>query len=158
MDRQKSIIGRSLRPRGAVSLSLKRRLDPDVAVLELGGEVDLLTAARLASGLDDEIRHGDRDVVVDLRDVEFIDSAGLHVLLGAQRRLARQGRDLGIICPPGPVLRVFELSRLLDTLNIAASLRELRRRRVASLAAARAARAARAIRGRADEQAAAAGE
>jgi len=143
MDRETSIIGRSLRPRGAVSLRLKRRLNPDAAILELGGEVDLLTAARLAGGLDGEIRHGDRDVVVDLRDVEFIDSAGLHVLLGAQRRLARQGRALGIICPPGPVLRVFELSRLLDTLDIAGSLRELRRRRVRSLAGRPAAQAAR---------------
>jgi anti-sigma B factor antagonist len=129
MDRHASSLGRSLRPRGAVSLRLRRRLDPDAAVLELGGEVDLLTVARLASELDGEIRSGAGDVIVDLGEVEYIDSAGLQVLLGAQRRLARQGRRLGIVCPPGPVLRVFELSRLLDTLTIAASLRELRRRR-----------------------------
>jgi anti-sigma B factor antagonist len=132
MNRDNSIIGRSLRPRGAVLLRLNRRPRPDMTVLELGGEVDLLTAARLAGGLDDEIRQGTGDVVVDLHEVEFIDSAGLQVLLGAQRRLARQGRELGIVCPPGPVLRVFELSRLLDTLHIAGSLRELRRRRALS--------------------------
>ena len=96
--------------------------------------------SRLATGLDDEVRHGDRDVIVDLRPVQFIDSSGLHVLLGAQRRLARQGRALGIICTPGPVLRVFELSRLLDTLDFVDSVREFRRRRVSSLARRRAAR------------------
>jgi anti-sigma B factor antagonist len=140
MDRQNSIIGRSLRPRGPVALRLTRRVSADVTVLELGGEVDLLTVSRLAAGLDDEVRHGDRDVVVDLRPVQFIDSSGLHVLLGAQRRLARQGRALGIVCTPGPVLRVFELSRLLDTLDIADSVREFRCRRVSSLARRRAVR------------------
>jgi anti-sigma B factor antagonist len=142
MDRHESSIGRSLRPRGAVSLRLRRRLDPDAAVLELGGEVDLLTAAHLAGGLDDEIRTGTGDVVVDLGEVEYIDSAGLQVLLSAQRRLARQGRGLGIVCPPGPVLRVFELSRLLNTLTVASSLRELRRVRGPGRARRRARRAA----------------
>jgi anti-anti-sigma regulatory factor len=73
--------------------------------------------------------------------VQFIDSSGLHVLLGAQRRLARQGRALAIVCTPGPVLRVFELSRLLDTLDIVDSVREFRRRRVSSLARRRTAHA-----------------
>ena len=133
MDRHHSIVGRALRPRGPVALRLTRRLNADVSVLELGGELDLLTVSRLAAELDDEIRHGDRDVVLDLREVEFIDSSGLHVLLGAQRRLARQQRALGIIALPGPVMRVFELSRLLDTFEIVPSVREFRRRRVASL-------------------------
>ena len=141
MDRHHSIVGRALRPRGPVALRLARSLNADVSVFELGGELDLLTVSRLASELDDEIRHGDRDVVLDLRDVEFIDSSGLHVLLGAQRRLARQERALGIIAVPGPVMRVFELSRLLDTLEIDPSVREFRRRRVASLQRRRDARA-----------------
>lgn len=143
MDRHQSIVGRALRPRGPVALHLARRLNADVTVLELGGELDLLTVSRLASELDDEIRHGERDVVLDLREVEFIDSSGLHVLLGAQRRLARQERALGIIAVPGPVMRVFELSRLLDTLEIVPSVREFRRRRVASLKRRRDARDAR---------------
>lgn len=133
MDRHNSIVGRALRPRGPVALRLTRRRNADVTVLELGGELDLLTVSRLASELDDEIRQGERDVVLDLREVEFIDSSGLHVLLGAQRRLARQERALGVIAEPGPVMRVFELSRLLDTLEIVSSVREFRRRRVASL-------------------------
>jgi anti-sigma B factor antagonist len=144
MDHKNSTIGHSLRPRGPVALALTRRVSADVTVLELAGEVDLLTVSRLAAGLDDEVRHGECDVVVDLRPVQFIDSSGLHVLLGAQRRLARQGRALGIICAPGPVLRVFELSRLLDTFAIVESVRDFRRRRVSSLAHRRTARGQRA--------------
>jgi anti-anti-sigma factor len=140
MDPQNATVGRSLRPRGPVALRLTRHVSDGVTVLELAGEVDLLTVSRLATGLDEEIRHGDRDVIVDLRPVQFIDSSGLHALLGAQRRLARQGRGLAIICAPGPVLRVFELSRLLDTLDFVDSVREFRRRRVSSLGRRRGAR------------------
>lgn len=132
MDRHNSIIGQSLRPRGPVALNLTRQRDADVTVLELDGELDLLTVSRLASALDDEVRHCNGDVAVDLRGVRFIDSSGLHVLLGAQRRLARQGRSLGIVCTPGPVMRVFELSRLLGTFEIVASAREFRGRAAAS--------------------------
>ena len=127
-----SILGRALRPRGPVALRLRRRTSEGLTVIEAGGELDLLTVTRLAADLDGEVRQGLHDVVVDLRTLEFIDSAGLHVLLNARRRLARQGRALGIVCTPGDVHRVFELSRLIETLEVTSSLREFRARRAAA--------------------------
>lgn len=124
-----TVIARALRPRGPVTLDLRRRRVPDTIVLEVGGELDLLTVGRLTSALDRELRHGTSDVIVDLSRTEFIDSAGLHILLNANRRLTRQGRSLAVVCPPGPVWRVFELAKLLETLRVAPSLREYRRRR-----------------------------
>ncbi len=133
-----SAIARSLRPRGPISFRLARRLDPEFTLLEIGGEVDLLTASRLGGEIDREVRCGAGDVVVDLRGAEFVDSAGVHILLNAQRRLTRQGRTLAVICPGGPVRRVFELARLIETLGVVESLREYRqviaRRRTASAA------------------------
>jgi anti-anti-sigma factor len=58
------------------------------------------------------------DIVLDLNDTLFIDSAGLHVLLNTQRRLTRRNRKLRVICGSGPVRRVIELARLVDTLNV----------------------------------------
>jgi anti-sigma B factor antagonist len=127
MSTQPTAIARSLRPRGPVSFRLARRLDPEFTVLEVAGEVDLLTAGRLTGEIDREVRCGTGDVVVDLRRTEFLDSAGVHILLNAQRRLTRQGRGLAIICPDGPVRRVFELARLIETLGVVESLREYRR-------------------------------
>jgi anti-anti-sigma factor len=126
-----------------VTFDVRRRLTSTMTVLELSGEVDLLTAPRLGMAIDDKVRAGRNDLVVDLHDADFIDSVGLHILLNASRRLTRQGRGLVVVCPQGPVRRVLELSRLIETLNVVSHLSERqpapsRRRRVA-----RSARAAR---------------
>jgi anti-anti-sigma factor len=78
----------------------------------------VVTAPKLAMRLDTILRSGKGDVVVDLNDAEFLDSAGLHVLLNAQRRLTRRSRLLRVICAPGPIRHVIELARLGATLNV----------------------------------------
>jgi|SRR5947209_15580888 len=109
----------SLRPRGPVRLGLSADHDADgTTVVHMTGELDVLTAPKLAARLDEALRRDAGDVHVDLRDVEFIDSAGLHVLLNAQRRLTRRSRRLSVLCGPGPVRRVIELARLVETLGV----------------------------------------
>lgn len=101
-----------------MQLELLEEDQGDATVVRARGEVDILTAPRLASCLDTILRGKQGDVVVDLTGTVFLDSAGLHALLNAQRRLTRQARRLRVICVPGPVRRVIELSRLLDTLDV----------------------------------------
>jgi anti-anti-sigma factor len=79
-----------------------------------------VTAPKLASRLDAILRSNGGEVVIDLSETEFLDSAGLHVLLNAQRRLTRSSRGLRVLCPPGPVRHVIELARLVETLNVSA--------------------------------------
>jgi anti-sigma B factor antagonist len=99
-------------------------------VIAVSGELDVLTAPRLATRLDDMVRRRDGDVVLDLTDTEFIDSLGLHTLLTVQRRLMRRSRTLTVICGDGPVRRAIELARLSDALNVASSLAEYELRRL----------------------------
>lgn len=93
------------------------------------GELDILTAPKLTTRLDDVIRRGRGDVVIDLSKADFIDSLGLHTLLNVQRRLSRRSRSLGVICGPGPVLQAIELARLEEPLGLASSFAEYRLRR-----------------------------
>lgn len=108
----------SLRPRGPAQLELTTREHPDATYLLAAGEVDVLTAPKLAATLVCLLHNAQGDVVVDLSETVFMDSAGLHVLLNARRRLTRQHRRLRVICGSGPVRRVIELARLLDTLDV----------------------------------------
>lgn len=114
----------SLRPRGPVHLELFEEHRPGETLVQAAGEIDLLTAAKLARSLDSILRTRDGDVVLDLSETVFIDSAALHVLLNAQRRLTRRSRGLRVICPEGPVRRVIELARLLETLGVVTPGRE----------------------------------
>jgi anti-sigma B factor antagonist len=84
---------------------------PGVAV---HGEVDIGNVQDLEVALDASIRESDGAFIIDLSDVGFLDSSGLHVLLRARSLLGREDRALAVICRPGPVRRVFELSGTAD--------------------------------------------
>ena len=115
---------RSLRPPGPVQFELSKRRKAKVSILGVSGELDILTAPRLATELHAIVRTTQSDVAIDLRNAVFIDSAGLYVLLNVHRRLDRAGRKLTVVCAEGPVKRVIELARLDDTLGVTTSIDE----------------------------------
>jgi anti-anti-sigma factor len=86
---------------------------PGVAVY---GEVDVDSVPALVAALDAAIRESTGAFVIDLCDVEFVDSAGLSVLLRARAMLGREDRQLAVVCPPGPVRRLFEVAGIADLL------------------------------------------
>ncbi|MGH8936189.1 MAG: STAS domain-containing protein [Acidimicrobiia bacterium] len=95
-----------------MQLQLTPRTEGRWSVLEVGGEIDLATAAQLREAVLDLIQNGSRQVVVDLRGVEFMDSTGLGVLVGALKRLREQEGDLVLVCTEGPVLKILTLTGL----------------------------------------------
>ena len=56
--------------------------------------------------------------MVDLCDVDFLDSSAINVLLRARAQLGRRDRALVIVCPHGPVRRVFELAGVSDLFTL----------------------------------------
>jgi anti-sigma B factor antagonist len=86
---------------------IRLREAPGIAVR---GELDIATAPDLEAALEAAIRDTVGAFTIDLSEVRFIDSSGLHVLLRARGLLGREDRALAIVCPYGPVRRVFELS------------------------------------------------
>lgn len=106
-----------LRPSGPPRLELWIDNQPEAIVVRVEGELDLLTAPKLSARLDGVIRASRTSVVLDLRNVEFMDSAGLQILLNIRRRLARNSRTLSVICD-GAVRQVIEFARLTQTLRV----------------------------------------
>jgi anti-sigma B factor antagonist len=91
------------------------RLD-GAQVLEVSGELDAASAPALRERLAEVATRGDGPLVIDLSILSFIDSTGLSVLLNAKRRLTRRQRGFALVCPPGHVRRILEVTRLTDTL------------------------------------------
>jgi anti-sigma B factor antagonist len=118
LDDEGTTLLRALRPRGPVHLALNTRSAPEATIIEVAGELDVLTASKLGAAIDHVVRRHDGEVILDLRETSFVDSAGLHVLLTAQRRLSRQQRALTVVCDPGPVERAIARARLLDALGV----------------------------------------
>jgi anti-anti-sigma factor len=75
--------------------------------LRLVGELDLGTAGRLRSAIEET--PASATVVVDLAELDFIDSSGLHELVLALKRQRAAGGDVVLRRPTGPTLRVLEI-------------------------------------------------
>ncbi len=82
------------------------------AVLAVNGEVDVATAPRLRERLIQLVNQGRHHVVVDLSGVDFLDSTGLGVLVGALKRVRTHDGELALVCSEPRVLKVFEITGL----------------------------------------------
>jgi anti-anti-sigma factor len=79
-------------------------------VASVRGSIDALTAPDLSQALDERIAAGHVQMVVDLRGVEYISSAGLRTILRSLKRARRDGGDLRLADLQPSVLHVLELS------------------------------------------------
>ncbi len=85
---------------------------PPHVVVAVSGEVDIATAPKLREKLVELASHGAQQVVVDLDDVDFLDSTGLGVLIGGMKRLRGLEGDLTLVCTQPRILKVFEITGL----------------------------------------------
>jgi anti-anti-sigma factor len=80
------------------------------AVLAASGEIDIATAERICPAVTRAAESGAVDLWLDLSEVTFMDSSGMHAILAAQGAAdAREARFV-VICPEGPVLRVLQIA------------------------------------------------
>jgi anti-sigma B factor antagonist len=94
------------------------------AVLAVTGEVDVATAPRLREQLISLVGEGRVRIVVDLEQVDFLDSTGLGVLVGALKRVRTQDGDLSLVCTEPRILKVFEITGLTKVFSMHRSVDE----------------------------------
>jgi anti-sigma B factor antagonist len=95
----------------SVSVSVEDREDGSRTVVRLVGEADLTTQA-LAEVLDAEAAKKPRLLLVDISGLTFIDSAALHDILRAHRKLRADGCLLALAGPSRAVARILQLSAI----------------------------------------------
>jgi anti-anti-sigma factor len=92
--------------------------------LRLRGALDLAYAYRF----DDELRHAERDasslLVLDLRGLDFVDSAGISRILAARRRARRAGRRMVLVRGSNAVQRFLQLAALTEHFEYVSDLEE----------------------------------
>jgi anti-anti-sigma factor len=84
----------------------------DTSLFRLTGEFDLSNAWKIRDALLDAIRHEDRDIVVDLTAVRFMDAQLVRVLVKA--RAAAERRELAFVVVPPTDPTVGRVAELLD--------------------------------------------
>lgn len=99
-------------------LTIVRRVEGDSVTLVLGGELDLESASALERELLDAERLVPRRVVLDLAELGFLDSTGIHLLIDAQQRAETDGHQLVLTRVPPHVERLFTLTGLMPRLTV----------------------------------------
>lgn len=91
------------------------------ASLRLRGAVDVFSSPRLRAALIDAVEAGARAIVVDLREVTFVDSSGFSALMAAVKRLPSGEGHLALITTDESVIRMLRIMGLTDVLPVAAT-------------------------------------
>ena len=99
-------------------LAVERTSQNGVELVLVEGEVDIASASRLISVLNTSVAGAIKSVIVDLSNVGFMDSTGLALLINANRRLMLRRKGFAVVCPPGPLRRVFEITDMIETLRV----------------------------------------
>lgn len=81
-------------------------------MLEVGGEVDLSTAASLRARIDEIVASGTRRLVVDLTAVGFMDSSGLSALVAGMKAMRAAAGEMTLACGTDSILKVFSVTGL----------------------------------------------
>jgi anti-sigma B factor antagonist len=87
-------------------------------ILAVGGEIDLDSVGVLSAAVEAALSGGAAELWIDLTDTQFMDSSGLHVLLDARSRVRDLNRQLAIVCPSGPVRRLFDIAGVAERLPL----------------------------------------
>jgi anti-anti-sigma factor len=98
--------------------SIERRQEGDRLLVVVRGELDLATAPELERVLLEALDRGDR-VLLDVRDLGFMDSSGVRVLVTAHARTGGGGERFAVVRPG----QGTEVARIIDVSGLDSELR-----------------------------------
>ena len=81
------------------------------------GEIDLNNINQIENILDEGIKKG-KNIIIDMKDVRFIDSTGIGLLVKTYKTLKSEGKTIEIRNAVGNVRKVFKITCLEDVFNM----------------------------------------
>ena len=97
-------------------MTINKEKNNGILTLAIEGRLDTVTAPELEKVVNEETADV-RELILDMKGLEYISSAGLRVLLAAQKKMNKQGAmKLTAVCDA--VMEVFEMTGFADILTI----------------------------------------
>jgi anti-anti-sigma factor len=96
----------------------------DVVHVRPIGELDMAAAPAVSAQLDELAAAGSAHLVLDLREVSFLDSSGLRLILAWDARARTDGLAFELVPGPAPVQRMFDVTGVAGRLRFTCAARE----------------------------------
>jgi anti-anti-sigma factor len=84
----------------------------------LHGSLDIATSPSLRAALMEAAERERHEIVVDLSNLEFLDSTGLGALIGAHKRALEHQGSVRLVAQEGQILRLLRITGLLDVFSV----------------------------------------
>ena len=97
-------------------MTITKKTEGNALTITLEGRLDTSTAPELEAELGASL-DGITDLTLDLDQLLYLSSAGLRVILGAQKRMNKQG-TMKVVHVADAIMEVFEITGFVDILNI----------------------------------------
>ena len=97
-------------------MTIEKKINGDALMLIVSGRLDTQTAPELENELDASIS-GVKDLTFDMTNLEYVSSAGLRVILKAQKVMNTQG-SMKLTGVNDSIMEVFDITGFLDILTI----------------------------------------
>ena len=97
-------------------MTIEKKIIGDAATLIVSGRLDTQTAPELENELD-SILSGLKELIFDMTNLEYVSSAGLRVILKAQKAMNAQG-SMKLTGVNDSIMEVFDITGFLDILTI----------------------------------------
>tara|TARA_B100001113_G_C20664914_1_gene429502 strand:- start:118 stop:465 length:348 start_codon:yes stop_codon:yes gene_type:complete len=81
-------------------------------IVHIKGEIDVYTCPALQEKLNEIINRGELQVVLDLEDLQYIDSTGLGTIANTAQNIQDQNGEVHVICNKPQIKKIFEFSGL----------------------------------------------
>ena len=92
--------------------------DHDLVLITVKGDIEMMTIKEFKERLFDIGQNMDKNVELDLSDVDYIDSSGVGVLISLLKLQKKKGKTLRISKVSSQVMNVLQLSSLSDVFNL----------------------------------------
>ena len=100
-------------------MNITKRVECEVATLEVEGRIDTVTSVDLEKVVDEILDNRTvKEIIFDFLNTAYISSAGLRVILGAQKRLNDYCGIVTIKNANEDIMEIFEMTGFSDILNI----------------------------------------
>ena len=103
---------------GLVDLKLGHYTKDGIEVIDVAGTIDISTAPRLRELLIDLVGTDNYQLIVNMDQVEFLDSTGLGVLVGGLKRVGRTTARWALVCTQERILKLFRITGLTKVFGI----------------------------------------
>ncbi|MDS1030122.1 anti-sigma F factor antagonist [Bacillota bacterium LX-D] len=100
-------------------MNIEIKAEEGTLIVEISGELDMVVADEFKQKVERLLSQKKYDkLILDFKNVSFIDSSGLGVILGRYKTISQYNGRMAIVSVQNPVQKILELSGILRILNI----------------------------------------